>query len=183
MEQKGNKYNNSKIYTIRSHQTDKIYIGSTCQSLSRRLSGHVVKYNTMKEKYQCSVREILQYDDYYIELLEYVNCNNIEELNKREGELIRENKDICVNIRISGRSNKEYYKENKDKILERQANYQKTDRYKKVQQKYRDKNKNVTYLCECGKDVKVMKKSHHNKTKFHLNNINKDNNINPDNID
>ena len=39
-----NKYNSSLIYTIRSHQTNKYYIGSTTQSLSRRLSEHIRDY-------------------------------------------------------------------------------------------------------------------------------------------
>jgi hypothetical protein len=33
-----NKYQHGKIYTIRSFQTDKFYIGSTTQPLSKRLS-------------------------------------------------------------------------------------------------------------------------------------------------
>ena len=52
---------NSKIYAIRSHQTEKIYIGSTTQSLSRRLSEHTSKYrkwvadNNKKEYTSCEI--------------------------------------------------------------------------------------------------------------------------------
>lgn len=38
--EKPNKYLNGKIYTIRSHQTDKFYIGSTCSPLHKRLFKH-----------------------------------------------------------------------------------------------------------------------------------------------
>jgi hypothetical protein len=33
-------YQNGKIYCIRSHKTDLIYVGSTCQPLSKRLGKH-----------------------------------------------------------------------------------------------------------------------------------------------
>jgi hypothetical protein len=85
-------YKNGKIYTIRSHYTDKFYIGATCSTLIKRLSRHMMKANAT-----CA-EEILRYEDYYIELLELYPCNSKMELNKREGELIRLNKDKCVNI-------------------------------------------------------------------------------------
>jgi hypothetical protein len=44
--------------------------------------------------------------------------NSRDELTSREGEIIRQYKSECecVNIRIAGRTKKEYYEENKDKI-------------------------------------------------------------------
>ena len=44
MEQQKNMYANGKIYTIRSHQTDKYYIGSTTQPLSKRFYQHKQLY-------------------------------------------------------------------------------------------------------------------------------------------
>ena len=41
-------YKNGKIYTIRSHQTDEIYIGSTTQTLTKRLSKHKTDYKYWK---------------------------------------------------------------------------------------------------------------------------------------
>ena len=100
-----NKYHNSKIYTIRSHQTDKFYIGSTIDKyLSKRFSNHK---NNNKNNNGTSSYEILQFDDAYIELLENFKCESREELNKREGELIRQYKDQCVNKNIAGRTQKE----------------------------------------------------------------------------
>ena len=113
MEQKDNKYHKSKIYTIRSPHTDKFYIGSTTQLLSSRYSKHK---STLK---YCSSKEIINLGDSYIELLENFKCENREELNKKEGEMIRQYKDQCVNIQIDGRTNKEWakddYKNNKEK--------------------------------------------------------------------
>ena len=107
-------YQNGKIYAIKSHQTEDVYIGSTTQKLCQRLGKHRVDYKDGKG----NTKHILQYEDYYIELIENFPCNSKEELEKREGHFIRENKNKCVNTRIAGRSNKEYREEYKDKIKE-----------------------------------------------------------------
>jgi len=85
-------YKYGKIYCIRSHQTEKIYIGSTTQPLADRFSDHNCKFKKGKEN---SSKEILQFPDSYIELIELVPCSSREELNKKEGEHIRLNN--CVN--------------------------------------------------------------------------------------
>jgi hypothetical protein len=85
-------YSNGKIYSIRFYENDKlIYIGSTIQPLAVRFSGH-------KKNINCSLFQYIQ--DYYngdfkccyIELLEYYECNNKNELNRKEGEIIRKYK-------------------------------------------------------------------------------------------
>ena len=110
-----NKYINGKIYTVRSHHMDKYYIGSTPRSLSTRLAEH-------KYKRAGQVSELFLYDDVYIELLENFPCNSKDELRKREGELIRENKHNVLNTRVDGRTKeenqKEYYKNNQKNILD-----------------------------------------------------------------
>ncbi len=62
-------YQNGKIYTIRSFQTEKYYIGSTNhKTLSQRLSKHRSKYKSWLRNndmdYTTSF-EILKYDDCY----------------------------------------------------------------------------------------------------------------------
>ena len=160
-------YANGKIYTIRSHQTDKIYIGSTTQTLSRRLAKHKSKYKCWKNgaKDKTSSFEILQYDDYYIELLEEFPCHNKMELNKQEGFHIRENKDICVNCVIPCRTGKEYYVDNKIKILQRMAQYQinnKENIIKKRAQYYQNNKEKIAHRnAQCRQDNKE-KISHRN---------------------
>ena len=51
---------------------------------------------------------------FYIELYELFKCNTKEELNKREGEIIRQIG--TLNMVIPGRKQKEYYNDNKGKI-------------------------------------------------------------------
>jgi hypothetical protein len=82
------------------------YIGSTYNGLSRRKAGHKAKKSN----------EISRLDDFYIELLEKFPCENKDELRKREGELIREHIDKCVNVKIEGRTDKEYYEDNKEQF-------------------------------------------------------------------
>jgi hypothetical protein len=55
-------------------------------------------------------------DNFYIELYENFECNNIEELKTREGEIIRQIG--TLNKSIAGRTQKEWGQENQDKIKE-----------------------------------------------------------------
>ena len=90
------------IYSIRSHQTPNIYIGSTIQILCKRMSQHKREYKN-QQKY-CSSFEIIQYEDAYIELIEIVEFNEKTELFAREGHYIRTME--CINKLIMGRTHK-----------------------------------------------------------------------------
>ena len=160
-----NKYNSSLIYTIRSHQTNKYYIGSTIQSLSKRLTGHrsnYKKYLTNNDNEYASSFEILKYSDYYIELLLAYPCNNKDELHRREGELIRQHKSDVVNIFIAGRTDKEYNEDNKIRIKQYRLD-------NLVQIKERVK---LCIICECGTIINKYHKQQHLKSNIHTTNIN-----------
>ena len=131
-------YKNGKIYVIRSHQTDQVYIGSTTQSLAKRFSCH--KSNYKINKLDISSFEILKYDDAYIELIEEYPCDNKMMLNRREGEIIRQNN--CVNKFIAGRTRQEYEEENKDKIREQKKGYYQANKDKKKEYYQANKDKN-----------------------------------------
>ena len=111
-----NKYNKSMIYTIRSPHTENYYIGSTTQKLCKRFSDHNIKYKLYLDASHHFVTsfKILELGDAYIELLEDYTCDNKTQLEKREGEFIREHKDNCVNKRIEGRTKKEYTVDTKE---------------------------------------------------------------------
>jgi hypothetical protein len=82
------KYKNGKIYTIRYKNDDSlIYVGSTVQPLFKRWHQHKsdVKRNNLI-LYQ-KIRET-NIEDWYIELYEEFSCENKEQLNKREGQII-----------------------------------------------------------------------------------------------
>jgi hypothetical protein len=110
------KYKNGKIYTIRYKNDDShIYVGSTTQQLFKRWHQH--KQNLNKDicnnilLYQ-KMRET-NIEDWYIELYEDCSCENKEQLNGREGEIIREIG--TLNKVIAGRTKQEYYYYNKMK--------------------------------------------------------------------
>ena len=94
-----NKYYDSKIYVIKSPNTNKIYIGSTIQPLKKRFCDHYSFYNNKTNN--TSSKEIIKCNDAYIELLEQYKCNDEFELKIREKYYIEKNKDICVNIRLN----------------------------------------------------------------------------------
>ena len=161
-------FQNGKIYTIRSFQTEKYYIGSTNhKTLSQRLSKHKSKYREWlkdKKKYITSF-EILKYDDYYIELLELYPCNLKAELHKREGELIRIHKDSLVNRCIPCRTPKKFQIDNKEIIAIKKkqfyiANIDKIKDYK-----------TQPFHCECGSVTQLNKKARHYKTNIHIDSI------------
>ena len=107
------KYNNAKVYEIICNISGKRYIGSTCETLlCRRLAGHVSMYKKWQKKlglYYSSF-QILEKNDYYINLLEKVNCLIKDELLSRERHYI--NTLECVNKNIPLRTSKEYYQDN-----------------------------------------------------------------------
>ena len=121
-------YKDGKIYKIVCNVTGKIYIGSTCKKLlSSRLAQHNYEF---KNHPKCSSRVILENNNYNIILIELFSCDTKDELLKRERYYIEQNE--CVNIRIDGRTDKQYYIDNRVKLLEN------------VKQ-YREKNKDKIY--------------------------------------
>ena len=91
-----------------------IYVGSTIESLSRRLARHKNNcYNVKERGYNMLLYKTIrtkEWDDFYIELYENYSCKSKEELNKREGEIIRQIG--TMNVKISGNviDKKEYMK-------------------------------------------------------------------------
>lgn len=120
------RYQKGKIYSIRSHQTDDIYIGSTINTLPKRIYHHKFKYklwidDNVNNSYYTSF-QLIQYDDCYIELIENFPCNCKNELERQEGIHIR-NINNCINKIVVGRTRKEYREDNKEKIIEDKKEY------------------------------------------------------------
>ena len=131
-----NKYNNSMIYTIRSPHTNKFYIGSTTQRLCKRFTNHKSSYNAYVNNignYITSFK-IIELGDSYIELLERFDCEDKNELEKREGELMRLHKDLCINKQIAGRTIKQYHIDNVDK--RKQYDIDNADKIKQQKKQY-----------------------------------------------
>ncbi len=140
-------YQEGKIYKIVSLQTDKIYIGSTTQRLTKRKIEHKANYNSyLKGKYRNTTSfEIMKLEDVDIILLESFPCDTKEQLLLRERYYIQNTKN-CVNKTIPMRTRKEYNKDNKDKIKQ----------YKKT-----------PFICSCNQTMTIHHKSRHLKTNKH----------------
>ena len=187
-------YQNGKIYTIRSHQTDDFYIGSTCQPLYKRFGQHKNDYKNINKIIKMSSYEIIKYNDCYIELLEIYPCSSKVELHKREGELIRLHN--CVNKCIPSRTQKEYHEDNKEIIDIYQKKYREENKEINIeyQKKYYENNKEyliekvneyrlnnlekikerkkIKTNCECGSIYNLNAKCQHIKSKKHITFIN-----------
>ena len=146
------KYKNGKIYTIRCKNDDSlIYVGSTVQPLFKRWHQHKTRVNNQVYNnilYQ-KMRET-NIENWYIELYEEFACKNKEQLNKREGEIIREIGKL--NKQIAGRTKKEYVEDNKDKLLEQTKEYREKNKQiiSEKMKEYREKNKQI--ISEKNKD-------------------------------
>ena len=123
-----NRYQNGKIYAIKSPETKMVYIGSTCGNLRNRLSKHKSNLKSYLNGNYCYTTsyEIVKYNNSYIELLENHSCNTKEELNRREGQIMRATEN-CVNKYIIGRRTEEYkqqfVRDIEDILIQRRTRY------------------------------------------------------------
>ena len=116
-------YSKGKIYKILNNKTPDVYVGSTCQKLSKRLANHKTRLNEGKETLLYNKMRDLGDKNFYIELVEDYPCENGEQLKRREGEVIREIG--TLNEKIAGRTKQEYAEEHRDEInLKKRENYQ-----------------------------------------------------------
>lgn len=120
------KYQNGKIYKIVDCGYNKCYIGSTCNTLAKRISWHRSDYQKYKNGKSKSAKAFDIFDEYgvnncKIELIERYPCASKDELLKREGYHIQSNE--CVNRMVAGRSRTEYYIQNKEDVLSKMKYY------------------------------------------------------------
>ena len=133
-------YADGKIYCIRAPGTDEVYIGSTTRPLSERMASHRSHYKNWKggKGHYVSSFKLIEMEGAYIELIEDCPCDSKEQLNRREGEVIRASAN-CINKSIAGRTMVEYRADNKEAILERDRQY--TETHKEQRRQYRADNK------------------------------------------
>jgi len=145
-------YSKACIYKIWSHLTDRVYIGSTCD-MTKRWSSHKRKYKKWNNGNIRLTSSYLLFDSVgvencEIEWLHDFPCENKKQLNKEEGRVQRQYKDLLVNKRLesgleTAEYNKKYNEEHKAEISEKMKKYQEEHKeeiaeYKK---KYREEHK------------------------------------------
>ena len=131
------RYENGVIYVIRSPNTRRVYIGSTCTTLCKRFYQHRIQFDSYLRggKNFISSFDIIMAGNAYIELLEAYPCKTKQELTRREGELIRSDEEAVNLLKpgikiIENKTNikedneidyKRLYEESEKKILELRA--------------------------------------------------------------
>jgi hypothetical protein len=139
-------YAQSKIYRIVCNKTNQNYIGSCTTKLSTRLSVH-------KQQLQngrcCSSYEVLKGGDFQIFLIEDFPCERREQLTARERYWV-ENTPNCVNCNVPGRGKKEWYEENRERLIANQIEWNNAHKEQlgTYQRKYRQKLKTAIALTE-----------------------------------
>ena len=171
------RYENGKIYKIVSVDYSKCYIGSTTESLKKRFERHRGKYKDYLKGEADNTRAYWLFDEFgvencKIELIENYPCNSREELERKEGEYIR-NTD-CMNKIIAGRTRQERYKDENDYICFQKKIYRELHpekrqeegrrRYEKIKDRLFE-----TRLCGCGKYFTVHHIRRHEKSQYHQN--------------
>ena len=166
-------YKNGKIYKIVDANEEMIYVGSTTQTLSQRMTLHRSVYKSNPNALSCHAI----FDKYGVEntkilLLELCPCDTKEELLKKEGEHIKLL--ACVNKRIEGRTQKEYNLAHKEQIKEQNKEYKLAHKEQiKEQQKQYDlahadkiKEYKKQYALEHAEKIREYKKQYYLKKKL-----------------
>ena len=142
-------YQQSKIYKLVCDKTDKFYIGSTTQSLCKRLIDHNSGYQSylLKKSNYISSYDLYDIGIVKIILIEEYHCNNLNQLRARERHHIELNKLLLVNKNTPNTTkteqNKAYYEKNKDEINNYKKEWYKTNKEKLLTKatEYREANK------------------------------------------
>jgi len=118
------KYADGRIYCIRERMNNDriVYVGSTTQSLSRRMSQHRCEMKRQPEIKIYALMNRVGVENFHIELLHPFPCANKEELVAEEGRCIRQHQPEG-NVRIEGQTKKEWYEVNKTAVIVRQKAY------------------------------------------------------------
>ncbi len=133
------KYENSIIYKIKHNEDydDKtIYIGSTSNFKNRKNRHKFSCINEKDKDFNLTVYQFIRdndgWDNWVMTPIEQYPCNDKKELEIRERyhiDLLRP----TLNRKIPTRTKKQYYEDNKDKILEKTKEYNENNKEKKME--------------------------------------------------
>ena len=149
-------YDKAKIYQFVNDITDDVYIGPTCQLLSKRMAEHRISIRNNWDKNMQLYQKMneIGVDHFRIELIKESPYDNIEYLRAIEGKYIREMG--AWDNQVAGRTHSECYNEFKE-------------RYKPIKENYRANNrdllneKNRSYYNDRKEEICEKYKQKHNK--------------------
>ena len=159
------------IYIIRNNANDKIYIGSTTKdNLKHRLYQHILasiddKRSSKIGKLVRAINEIGD-ENFTIELIESIDCNDAVELRQKEGYWIRYYESWIdekgYNTRLEGRTKKEYYNDTKERTLNRVKTYYENNKDKVNDYKKQHYDENLEHYQNYKKEWYLKNKETHN---------------------
>ncbi len=172
-------YGNGKIYKIVCNVTGLVYIGSTTQNLSKRLTSHKCdfgKWKKNKSRGYISSYKVLENDNFDIILIEDYPCERKEQLIARERYWKEKTK--CVNLRNPHRTEEQKIEQKHEiylKWIENPDNVKKNrEKVKLWRETYPEKRKaqtTIDYQCECGALIKRVEKARHLRSNKHIETI------------
>ena len=123
-DKKKNTYLKGKIYKIINEIDDEIYVGSTCNPLSKRMYDHKGNINRKKETIKLYKHmDKLDFDNFEIILVENYPCKSKDELNARE-EYWRKQLKATLNMKMAFMTEEERKESKKrDKYIIKAKNY------------------------------------------------------------
>jgi hypothetical protein len=127
-----------RIYIIKNKLNNLMYVGSTIRNLETRMKQHRKDmYKFTNFKLYKAMNEFKP-DNFYINLLEEFEYNNVKDLRKQEGKYVKIIKPE-LNKNIPGRSIEEYNVDNKEPLkLYRKLYYRKyREKHKEYLKQYR----------------------------------------------
>ncbi len=132
-------FENGKIYKITNDFNDNVYIGSTCDTLDKRMIRHKMDYQKHPNRLLYKLMNEIGFSRFRIELLENFPCSDKYEPLQKEASYIRQYEKVnLLNMEIPNRSYKEWYDENREYKL----NYKK-EYYEKNKELILEKNQSI----------------------------------------
>ena len=180
-------YKNASVYKLccKDPTIKDVYVGSTCNFRTRK-NDHKKRCTNSKHKnyniyvYQF-IRETGGWDNWNMVLVEKVNCEDKQTLNKIEREWL-EKLQATLNSNIPTRTKKEWRETNKENIKKRMKKWRENNKkkIKEYDKKYKENNKEkikkckkkyrqINTTCYCGTEIKLNNICRHKKTKKHRN--------------
>jgi len=154
-----------RVYKIIDNTNNNVYIGSTKKPLRLRLQQHKANYKSYLKGGTNYIKsfDIIKNDDYKIEELEFIEYENKKELYLREKFYIKNND--CINKNITGRSKKEYYDDNIQKILKYHKEHYENHKDDKKEYYQLNKEKRAEYQNKYYENNKDKQKAYYEKNK------------------
>jgi group I intron endonuclease len=113
-------YSQGKIYKITNDYNNDVYVGSTCDTLCKRFSGHKRSMTGEKTKNSLIYKLMneIGFERFRIELIENCPCEDVYQLRQREGVFIRLYGTLNKRIEDGCKTREEYKNVKKDYITE-----------------------------------------------------------------